>query len=239
MPPRGRAHRRVCSPLRHGLRLHHRAHPGLGPGRAHRRHRRAAAQHALDPGGAARAQGRGGWRMCCERMQAGSAPAGSLALAASPPNCTPSCHFRPCLQMCSVSDVAHGLKAFTAFFDTISKLDRTGERGAHSACCGFHAQLLSFSQSVNASPLSTLRPLLAPSLSPCLQSTPTPCRRPTFGARCARRRAATCTEHATAACTLHCRRVRCSFWRSRRQRRQPQPCSHEHSQFCAISSPVN
>lgn len=34
---------------------------------------------------------------------------------------------QPCLQMCAVVDVAHGLKAFTAFFDTISELDRTGE----------------------------------------------------------------------------------------------------------------
>jgi len=28
--------------------------------------------------------------------------------------------------MCAVEDVAHGLKAFTAFFQTISELDRTG-----------------------------------------------------------------------------------------------------------------
>lgn len=31
--------------------------------------------------------------------------------------------------MCAVVDVAHGLKAFTAFFQTISELDRTG------GCC--------------------------------------------------------------------------------------------------------
>lgn len=32
------------------------------------------------------------------------------------------------LQMCTVSDAAHGLRAFTAFFQTISELDRTGGR---------------------------------------------------------------------------------------------------------------
>ena len=30
------------------------------------------------------------------------------------------------LQMCAISDAAHGLRAFTAFFETISELDRTG-----------------------------------------------------------------------------------------------------------------
>ena len=43
-------------------------------------------------------------------------------------------HLRPLAppnppQMCAVVDVAHGLKAFTAFFQTISELDRTG------GCC--------------------------------------------------------------------------------------------------------
>jgi hypothetical protein len=40
------------------------------------------------------------------------------------------------LQMCCVSDVAHGLRAFQAFFQTISELDRTGgSQGQVAASC--------------------------------------------------------------------------------------------------------